>query len=265
MNQFPPQLHLRRRGPRATSQVDGRPPQLAPPRVPSGGFRAGWVRRLAQPLPLIGIALLLVAVVGYAAVAAGSRVRAHRVLVAAHDLPAGSRLSRRDLRVVMLSGSEATLAQLLPAREEQSLLGRRLAAPVLAGLPLGRADLAAAGGGPAAFTLTLPGLHALGGNLAVGDRVSVLATFTNQAGGASARVLARNLVVLAVGSPPAGIDQASATVAVTVALPNPSLASQLALANSVAKLDLLRDGSNTAAAIPAASVAGAGNAGATTP
>jgi acyl CoA:acetate/3-ketoacid CoA transferase beta subunit len=70
-------------------------------------------------------------------------------------------------------------------------------------------------------------------------------------------VIARNLVVLGVGAPPAGIDQASTTVPVTVALPNPSLASQLALANSVAKLDLLRVGTNTTSAIPSATVAGA--------
>lgn len=199
----------------------------------------------------------MIAVVGYAAVAAGSRPRSHRVIVAARYLPAGSRLSSRDLRVVELSGSEATLAQLLPAAVEDSLVGRRLAAPVLAGLPLGRGDLAAAGGGPAAFTLTVPALHALGGNLAVGDRVSVLATFTSQAGGASARVIARNLVVLSLGQAPAGIEQASATVPVTVALPNPALASQFALANSAAKIDLLRDGTNSTAAIPSASVAGA--------
>jgi Flp pilus assembly protein CpaB len=257
MNQFPPQLRLRRH--RAATVVDGRPPRLAPPRAPRGRGRspAGLLRRLAQPLPLIGIALLVIAAVGYAAVAAGSRARSHRVIVASHYLPAGSRLTARDLRLVKLSGSEATLRPLLPASAERSLLGRRLAAPVLAGLPLGRADLAASGGGPAAFTLTVPALHALGGNLAVGDRVSVLATFTSQAGAASARVIARNLVVLSVGQPPAGIDQASATVPVTVALPNPSLASELALANSVAKIDLLRDGANSTAAIPSASVAGA--------
>jgi Flp pilus assembly protein CpaB len=150
------------------------------------------------------------------------------------------------------------LGQLVPASAETSLLGRHLAAPVLAGLPLGRASVAATGGGPAAFTLTVPGLHALGGNLAIGDRVSVLATFTSQTGGATARVIARNLVVLSVGQPPTGIEQASATVPVTVALPNPALASELALANSVGKIDLLRDGGNATAAIPAATASATG-------
>jgi Flp pilus assembly protein CpaB len=256
MNQFRPQLRLRRST--LTPEIDGRPPQLAPP--PARARRrspGGVLRRLAQPLPLIGIVLLLIAAAGYAAVAASTRARSDRVVVAARYLPAGSRISGRDLRVAKLSGNDNLLRQLIPASAEGSLLGRRLAAPVLAGLPIGRAALAAPNGGPAAFTLTVPALHALGGNLAVGDRVSVLATFTNQAGGATARVIARNLVVLGVGAPPTGIDQASTTVPVTVALPNPSLASQLALANSVAKLDLLRDGSNTTSAIPSANVTGA--------
>lgn len=250
-----PQLRLRRPGTSPT--VDGRPPRLAPSRRADGRTRspAGLLRRLAQPLPLIGIALLAVAAIGYVAVAAGSRNRSSEVVVAARNLPAGSRLTAGDLRLVKLSAAQSSLAQFVPASAEASLLGRHLAAPVLAGLPLGRASVAATGAGPAAFTLTVPGQHALGGSLVAGDRVSVLATFTSQTGGATARVIARNLVVLSVGQPPTGIEQASVTVPVTVALPNPSLASELALANSVGKIDLLRDGGNTTAAIPAATAA----------
>jgi pilus assembly protein CpaB len=258
MNQPRRKLALRR--PRATPPVDGRSPRLAATRAAAGRDRspAGSLRRLAQPLPLIGVALLAVAAVGYLAVAARSRDRGSGVVVAARNLPAGTRLTAGDLRLVKLSSTASLLGQLVPASGEEALLGRRLAAPVVAGLPLGRASVAARAGGPAAFTLTVPALHALGGNLVAGDRVSVLATFTSSSGGATARVIARNLVVLGVGQPPAGIDQASATVPVTVALPNPSLASELALANSVGKIDLLRDGANTTAAIPAATAAATG-------
>ena len=253
MNQLPPKLRLRR--PRTAPGVDGRPPRLAPSRPAAGHRRspAGLLRRLAQPLPLIGIALLAIAAVGYLAVAARSRTDRSEVVVAARSLPAGTRLTGGDLRLVKLSAGKSLLGQLVPASGEASLIGQRLVAPVLAGLPLGRASIAvAAGGGPAAFTLTVPALHALGGNLVVGDRVSVLATFTSSTGAATARVIARHLVVLSVGQRPAGIGQSSATVPVTVALVNSSLASELALANSVGKIDLLRDGADTTAAIPAA-------------
>ena len=260
MNQLPPQLRFPRRH-RSSTTVDGRP-RLAPARPPGGPRRSlsGLPRRLAQPLPLVGVALLVIAAVGYLAVAAGSRIRSSDVVVAARSLPAGTRLTSRDLRLVKLSAGQSLLAELVPASAESTLLGRQLAAPVEAGLPIGRASVTAAAGSPAAFTLTVPALHALGGNLTVGDRVSVLATFTSQTGSATARVLARHLVVLSVGQPPTGVDASSTTVPVTVALPNPSLASELALANSIGKIDLLRDGSNSTAAIPAATTDGNGMA-----
>jgi Flp pilus assembly protein CpaB len=162
---------------------------------------------------------------------------------------------------VKVSAGPALLDQFVPGSAEPSLLGRRLTAPVLAGLPIGKASIAAAGRGPAAFTLAVPYLHALGGNLTIGDHVSVLVTFAGQSGSSTARVIARGLVVLAVGELAAGIDATSATIPVTVALPDPSLASELALANSVGKIDLLRDGSNTTAAIPNAATSAASGAG----
>ncbi|MGH3001686.1 MAG: RcpC/CpaB family pilus assembly protein, partial [Gaiellaceae bacterium] len=94
------------------------------------------------------------------------------------------------------------------------------------------------------FTLAVPALHALGGALAPGDRVTVLATYGNAAGQAQTKAVARGLEVLSVGQAPSWLDQASATIAVTVELPQPSLASALALANSAAKIDLLREGGN---------------------
>ena len=114
------------------------------------------------------------------------------------------------------------------------------------------------GGGPAAFTLAVGEIHALGGDLLPGDRVSVLATFTSPSGTASSRVVARGLVVLAVGQPPAGLDPASATIPVTVALPDPAVATELALANNVGRLDLLRDGADAAAPIPTVTAGAAG-------
>jgi len=261
MNLLPPQLRFARRV-RTPHTTNGQPPQLAPARRAGGrsGSPSALARRLAQPLPLIGVALLAVSAVGYIAVAARSRTHSSEVVVAAHNLPAGTRLTTRDLRLVKLSAGQELLRQLVPATNETALVGRRLATPVLAGLPVARESVAQPGGGPAAFTLTVAAMHALGGNLAIGDRVSVLATFTSATGAASARVIARHLVVLSVGQPPAGIDQSSSTVPVTVALPDPGIASELALANSVGKIDLLRDGSNAATAIPAAATSGNGSA-----
>jgi Flp pilus assembly protein CpaB len=209
--------------------------------------------RRVQPLPLVGLLLVLVALVGYWSVYRASTKRTP-VLVAAHALSAGSVLHASDLRTGELAGDARTLAALVPEREVDALLGRTLSVPVPAGVPLPRAALGGPTAGTAAFTLVL---HALAGGLAPGDRVSVLATYGSGSGQARTRAIARGLEVLSVGNAPSGIDSAAASVPVTLALPDPSLASTLALANSDAKIDLLRDsGGARAAPIPPASEAG---------
>src|ERR671936_431323 len=211
------------------------------------------VRRLLQPMPLVGALLVLIALVGYWSVYRASSKRTP-VLVATHALSAGSVLHASDLRTGDLAGDTRTLAALVPARELDALLGRTLTVAVPAGAPLPRAALAGRAAGTAAFTLVLPALHALAGQLAPGDRVTVLATYGSGSGQARTKAIARGLEVLSVGGAPSGIDSASASIPVTLALPDPSLASALALANSDAKLDLLREsGAARAAPIPATS------------
>ena len=158
--------------------------------------------RLARPLPLIGALLVLVALAGYWSVYSATTHRT-AVLVAAHDLQAGSVVRPSDLRVAELAGDAGTMASLVPERELETVLGRELAAPVPEAAPLARASLEAAGSGPAAFTLVVPALRALGGALRPGDRVTVLATFESGAG-AQARAIARGLRVLRSARRPRG-------------------------------------------------------------
>src|SRR5919206_3422104 len=210
-------------------------------------------RRLLQPMPLVGALLVLIALVGYWSVYRASSKRTP-VLVAAHALSAGSVLHASDLQTGELAGDTHTMAALVPERELDALLGRTLSVAVPAGAPLPRAALGGRAAGTAAFTLVLPALHALAGQLAPGDRVTVLATYGSGSGEARTKAIARGPEVLSVGGAPSGIDSASASVPVTLALADPSLASALALANSDAKLDLLREsGAARAAPIPAAS------------
>ena len=211
--------------------------------------------RLARPLPLIGALLVVVALVGYWSVYSATTHRTP-VLVAAHDLQAGSVVRPSDLRTAELAGDAGTMAALVPERELETVLGRELAAPISEGAPLARGSLEASGSGPAAFTLVVPALRARGGALRPGDRVTVLATFESGAG-AKARAIARGLRVLTVGETPEGLDRASASIPVTVALSDPSLAAGLALANTEGKIDLLREGGRgRAAPIPPASASG---------
>src|SRR5207247_2941400 len=254
------------RGPAAATTVRPEPNGAGPPEAvrirerDGAAVEAGKVRprarRLLQPLPLVGMLLVLIALVGYWSVYRASTKRTP-VLVAAHALSAGSVLHASDLRTGELAGDGRTMAALVPERELDALLGRTLSAAVPAGAPLPRAALGGRAAGTAAFTLVLPALHALAGQLAPGDRVSVLATYGGGSGQARTKAIARGLEVLSIGSGPTGIDSASASIPVTLALPDPSLASALALANSDAKLDLLREsGGARAAPLPPASEVG---------
>jgi Flp pilus assembly protein CpaB len=197
-------------------------------------------RRLARPLPLIGVLLIIVALTGYWSVYSTTTGRTP-VLVAAHDLQAGAVLRPSDLRTAELASDAGTMASLVPERELETVLGQELAAPVPEGAPLARASVASGRPKAAAFTLVVPALRALGGALRPGDRVTVLATFDSGAGG-QARAIARGLRVLTVGAAPEGLDRTSASIPVTVALSDPSLAAGLALANTEGKVDLLREG-----------------------
>lgn len=206
--------------------------------------------RLLQPLPLAALLLILLALIGYWSVYSRTMHRT-QVLVAAHALPAGRVLRPSDLTGSGLAANSQLLATLVPASEQSVLIGRTLKQPVAAGAPIPASALASARGGTDSMTLAVPVQHALGGQLAPGDRITVLATYTNATGQGQTRAIARDLEVLSVGSA-SGFNASAQTIPITVALPNPSVASALALANETGKLDLLRE-SGASATAPIAS------------
>lgn len=233
---------------------DGAVPTLRP-RAGAPTAAPRTARAWRQPLPILGAVLALVALLGYWSVYSRSTQRTP-VLVAARNLPAGTVLRDGDLHTAKIAASGALLATLVPQGDLARAAGHRLASAVAAGAPLPRAAVAARVAGPASLTLAVPLLHALGGALAPGDRVTVLATFANSTGQAQTRAVARNLEVLAVGQPSNALDPNSQTIPVTLALPDPSLASALALAGAEAKIDLLREGGRSSAPIASASEGG---------
>ena len=198
---------------RHTSEGGGQ--QESPPRLPpsrsSGHCCAHAARetatqprprrrpRVLQPLPLAGLLLVLLALIGYWSVYSQT-TRRSQVLIATHSLPAGRILSASDLTSAGLSGSRQVLATLVPTSEQSILVGRALTVPVAAGAPIPQAALAGSHGAASSLTLAVPALHALPGQLAPGDHITVLATFTSSTGQTQTRAVARNLEVLAVGS-----------------------------------------------------------------
>lgn len=248
MTQQRPTLNLRSRGSGAKGEADGNGtgPRLGDREgVSSVGLRR-LLRRLGRPVPLAGIALVLVALVGYWAVYSATTSRT-LVLVPTRDLPAGATVRVADVRTAELAGDGAVLDRVVPERQLGGVVGRRLASPVAAGVPLPRAALAARARTTSAFTLAVPVVRAVGGAVQPGDRVTVLATFDAGGGQARTRVVARNLQVQAVGPGGGSLGRGEDTIPVTVALPDPSRASTLALANDSATISLLLDGTRGAA------------------
>lgn len=268
MSRWPPH-------PRSTGQRNGRAEQAQLPtntdaetsasprlqlRAPLQGdmSKPAGARRLNGPLPWIGGALVLLALVGYLAVYAAGAKRTG-VLVTTQALQPGSVLSAMDLRTVQLSGDQALISGLEPASALSQVVGQRVSEGLPAGTPLARSALSTESSSGAQLTLAVPALHALGGALQPGDRVTVLATFGTGTGQARTRAIARDLEVLAVGTVQTGEQPSTATVPVTVALTSPRESSALALATEDGKIDLLRESANgSSAAIPEASETGGG-------
>jgi len=215
------------------------------PAAPASPERAG-ARRLLQPLPAAGLVLVLIALVGYLGVYSASTKRT-QVLLATHALSPGTVVTASDVRSGGIAAEASVLAALLPAGERSQAVGRRLSTAVPAGAPLPAGALAGRQAQTSAFTLAVPEFDLTAG-LQAGDRVTVLATFGAGSGQAVTRPIARNVEVLSVGEAPVNADPNTATLPVAIAVSEPSSASQLALANEDAKLDLLIEGSSASTA-----------------
>lgn len=243
----PPRISIPRRG---HEQSNGAGPILRPreqPKPPSTPPEAGGVRRKLQPLPLAGIVLVLIALIGYWGVYSASTKRTP-ILVTTHALAAGTVLASGDLRTAELAGDSSILASMVPERDMGQTIGRRLSTALPAGMPLPAGALAVQQSQTAAMTLAVPEFDVSGATLQPGDAVTVLATFGAGSGQATTRPVARDLQILSIGEAPSNSDPSTTTVPVTLSVTDPSIASSLALANEDAKLDLLLESSSASTA-----------------
>ena len=155
-----------------------------------------------------------------------------QVLVAAHDLGPGLRLSASDVRLVSLPRSLVPQGILTSSSQ---VVGRAVASRVRRGEPLtdvrllGAALLEDPGTVAAPVRLADPAAAAL---LHAGDRVDVLGTPTSGTGSGPATVVARDLRVLAV---PAADDAEGALVVLAAA---PAVAARLAGAAVATRLSV---------------------------
>jgi hypothetical protein len=188
----------------APTRTDGqRAPEGARP-LPGRGPTS----RRHRQLPLVVVGVLLV--IGFALAFAdaslhlGSR---EQVLVVAQPLAAGQVLTSGDLRAVRVSTGAGV--QVVPAAEESSVVGRRVAVPLVAGAVLTSSEVGAAPPVGSGSDVVAVGLKAGGypPDLAPGDRVQVVPVTSASSGSSAANVTSGSPVaatVLAVDAAPAG-------------------------------------------------------------
>ena len=130
--------------------------------------------RVSRGHLLMTVAGIAAAVLAFAALR--ERPGADRVAVAAHEIRAGDRVRSSDFRVVAVSLGDARLAPLLRARDLDDVTGRLAGSTIEAGELVSRRLLRprAARGGRRAISIPIDPARAVGGHLAVGDRVDVL-------------------------------------------------------------------------------------------
>ncbi len=148
--------------------------------IPDESGPAPAPRRLVESSRLSRGHLLMTAAGIAAAVLAFAALRERpgddRVAVAAHEIPAGQRVRPSDFRVVAVSFGDARLAPLVQARELPDVSGRLAGSTIESGELVPRRLLRprAARGGRRAISIPIDPARAVGGHLAVGDRVDVL-------------------------------------------------------------------------------------------
>lgn len=138
--------------------------------------------RHADPRAIVGIFVTLAALAASVAFwVSSSDTRA--VLIATHDLPAGSILSNSDLSIAYIRADDAVYAAAVPSETLDSVVGRQLGEPIHADQVLARAQLADQFGLAAdQVAITVPAREdsAVDGRLKPGDWVQVLATVTDK-------------------------------------------------------------------------------------
>ena len=188
----------------APTRTNGR---RAPEGARAAGGRGPTSRRHRQ-LPLVVVGVLLV--IGFALAFAdaslhlGSR---EQVLVVAQPLAAGQVLTSGDLRAVRVSTGSGL--QVVPAAEESSVVGRRVAVALVAGALLTSSEVGSAPPVGSGSDVVAVGLKAGGypPDLAPGDRVQVVPVTSASSGSGAGSVTSGSPVaatVLAVDAAPAG-------------------------------------------------------------
>lgn len=225
-------------------------PVLPPPRSAAGEVANGRVRvegrsiRRARPLPsgraLVGAFLVAAATLGiFLAWTGADRGPTTSYLVAARDLPIGTRLEPSDLRAVPmeLPGSLASTSAFVDPSE---LDGVEVINPIRAGELIQGSSLIGSDSAPTDLEISfaIERDRAVGGRLKAGEHIDLLATFGTGADTYTTTVL-QGVRILDVASSSDALGS-TGPITVTVAVTDATEARMVAHAVNVAELTIVR-------------------------
>jgi Flp pilus assembly protein CpaB len=235
------------------SSIDGAAPSRsglrrrtnAPPEATGDDGRRVLSRH--RPLPggraVVGGLLIAVAVVGIFAAYTSSNARPRQLyVVAARDLPAGTRLTDADLSVAALDVPDAGLRKVLfgPGAMLTSR-GATTIAPLSAGELVQASAVVGRAGGPGSreVSIQIDRARAVGGTLKTGEYVDVLGTFGTGADAYTVTMVA-HVRVISIGSVTSALGDDSTSQILTLAADDQRTAEALADANVAAQMTLVR-------------------------
>jgi Flp pilus assembly protein CpaB len=235
------------------SSIDGTAPpraglrrRAAAPRDPTGGDGPRVLTRHRQ-LPgrraVVGALLIAVAVVGIFAAYTSSNARPRQLyVVAARDLPAGTRLTDADLSVAALDVPDAGLRKVLFGSGAMlTSRGATTIAHISAGELIEGSAVVGRAGGPDSreVSIQIDRARAVGGTLKSGEYVDVLGTFGTGADAYTVTMVAQ-VRVLSIGTVTSALGDASSSQILTLAAVDQHMAEALADANVAAQMTLVR-------------------------
>ena len=197
-----------------------------------------WAKGLPSGRAVVGGLLVAVAMLTVTLAARRTGNTTVRVLVAAHDLPAGTVLTTSDLAATKVDIPDAQLKLLVqdPARLTGTALDRRLASGELFGASdVVARDVAAA---RSSATVRLEPERALAGALRTGDVVAVVATFDD-----CSSVIAAKAIVVDVGTPSSELGGQGVLVTLDLANDNETVA--VVNASQAGHITLIRSAGTT--------------------
>ncbi|MEY3362136.1 MAG: hypothetical protein RL531_1855 [Actinomycetota bacterium] len=196
--------------------------------------------RLRVPDARVGIGLGLVAlsVLGGLRIS-GASAPSRKVLVFGAPFATGHIVAREDLEVSEVRAEGPSSRTFVSAGELTRIIGRSLVRPVQANAPVLTQDVGARRRDVREITVPVTAAHALGGDLAPGDRVDVLATFDRESDAARTLVVTSGAEVVAAVRDDAVFGGAGAVSALTLSVRNED-AMYVVFAARTADIDVVR-------------------------